>query len=359
MENPGTAVVVDHGTGEVIEVQSAPIKLSPQAIAIIQENIALAEKLVTGTLERGVDWGSVQGIRGDFLFDTGTSKIMAAFNCYARHRILYREETDEAISITVEAELISRDTRQVVAAGMGMASTREKKWGMRWSKDPAKAGYTEAEISQLEQKQYGDEPVSYSIDNPNKGDLGNTILAMACKRGECDAVKSLPGVNSALRKLFDPKLKGSMDAGGTAAPITAADIEPDITLPTFWGMVKGAGISEDSAHKALGVASVNDWTNSGKLRRDAIRLILQKTVMLARLAAQPSPPVKIQSEKTVNQITAADVPDTDALVRLAKKYFNQDEAVLFASFGYTSRADFEKSGLQPPWSLFEALRLQG
>ena len=269
-----TEELVNRRTGEITEARPANIRLSTQAIAIITENIALAEKLVNSVLEDGVDFGITPGTKGAGLWDPGASKIMAAFNCYAKHNVIYHSEADDLISWTLEAELISRDSKAVVGTGVGGCSTREVKYHYRWSKNPGEDGYTPEEINQLKKKTYTDGNASYRIDNPDPGDLSHTILVMAAKRSEIDAVKSLPGVNSALRKLFDPNLK----------PVHAASTEPD--WKHFWSIVKGMEINEKDAHRILGVESMKDW--KGTL--DEALILIGKT-LTELLKKKPAPPV--------------------------------------------------------------------
>ncbi len=238
--------IANRETGEILEVQPGHIRLSAQAIAIIAENIMLAEQLVNKVLELEIDYGQTPGTKGLGLWDPGASKIMAAFNCYAKHNVIYHSEADDLISWTLEAELISRDTRQIVGTGVGGCPTRETTYHYRWSKTPSEDGYTAEEINQLKKREFTDGKASYRIDNPDPGDLSHTILVMAAKRSEIDAVKSLPGVNSALRKLFDPDRKP-----------TSATSDPD--FKRFWAIIKGMGINENNAHQILGVTSMKEW----------------------------------------------------------------------------------------------------
>ncbi|GAI06146.1 unnamed protein product, partial [marine sediment metagenome] len=139
--------------------------------------------------------GIIPGVARDFLWDSGAQKIMAAFNCYPRYTMLKSEETPTGISITMECSLISRQNRSVVGTGVGACSTRETKYKYRWVVNPDDWGVP---TKGLKRRQDG----KYQVPNPELGDLVNTMVKMAAKRADIDAVQSLPGVAAALHKLF-------------------------------------------------------------------------------------------------------------------------------------------------------------
>ncbi len=250
--------VIVRETGEIIERHPLPVKLTEEAIAITVSNIQMAERLVFKVLERGVDYGRLPGLPGESLRDPGAQKIANAFNCYPKHNVLFHEESESLISYTIEAQLIHRDSQQVVGSGIGASSTMEPKNKYRWVKDPQSYGYSEEEKATLKTKDEergGEEYTLYRIQNPEYGELVNNIAQMAAKRAEVDAAKSLPGVGSALVKLFSGKAKTETDWG------------------VFWTNVKGMGLNADQVHAILNVKSVKDWLASGKTLENAIRAI--------------------------------------------------------------------------------------
>jgi hypothetical protein len=332
----------------VVESQPTAVKLSTQAIAIIAENVALAEQLVTSVMEHGVDYGRTPGTPQDGLWDPGASKIMAAFNCYPLHEVIFHEESDDLISWTIQAKLVHRNTQEVIGTGLGACSTREKKYKYRWVDDPRPFGYTEEEIKQLQFKDG-----RYRIENPEYGELVHTLLVMASKRAECDAAKSLPGVGSALRKLFDPRLKGSLPD------------EPD--YGHFWGIVKGMGINEKSAHQALGVNSMKEWVGTGHTLDEAIMIIGKKLTELVRKKAKTQPEETKERNAststtppdegiTLEEMTSKQVPDLNCLEFYASRFWGLEPEDVYREMGYRSRKNFEEAGVQEPWDAFLALK---
>lgn len=180
---------------EIAAVTPLPLRLTPQAITLVKDNLKGCELLTHEVLEKDVDYGIITGVARNFLWDSGAAKIMAAFNCYPRYTMLKSTEEAGIISVTMECSLISRQSRQVVGTGVGACSTRETKYKYRWVIDPEEWGVPK---KGLKQRPDG----KFQIPNPETGDLVNTVVKIAAKRADIDAVQSLPGVAAALHKLF-------------------------------------------------------------------------------------------------------------------------------------------------------------
>lgn len=235
----------------VVEARPPALELTEEAIQTIQHNIQMAERLVMTVLEKDIDYGIHPGTDSFALRDPGASKIINAFNCYPDHKILYSQETDEIITFQVQANLISRQSGNVVATGIGSCSTMESKYGYRWVENPEDYGYKREELTRRRKGKY-------RIPNPEIADLGNTVLKMGTKRAEIDACQNLPGVGSALRKLFGAPERKRPDWAG------------------FWGRVAQLGLSEERVHEMLGVTSVNQWIAQGKTLEGAIKVMSQR-----------------------------------------------------------------------------------
>lgn len=355
-------------TVAVVEAKPALIKLNPQAIAIIVENVALAEQLVTSVLERGVDYGRTPGTPQEGLWDAGASKIAAAFNSYPMHEVLYHEESDNVISYVIQCKLINRNSQEVVATGLGACSTREPKYRYRWVKDPENYGYTEAEIGELKFRESDDK---YRIENPEYGELVNTLLQMAAKRSECDAAKSLPGVGSALRKLFDPELKSRLTTAppgsykpSNANPPTGEIDEDSPRWTSFWTQAKAllGTLAEQKGidltalvHQTLGVKSMKDWLKEGKGRSldDAIRT-LSTIVDKGDESKQKSTEVtsKIKPRSEWDKITPEDVPNYPRLETIFHTLTDKQPKEMYVELGVGNRNDMTI----PVWDSFITLR---
>jgi len=255
-EETGTDLVEVQTT----ELQEAakPVLLTDEAITIIKHNIDMAQKLVYEVLEEGVDYGRIPGTPAPGLWDPGAGKISAAFNVYPKYTLLHAEESDGLVSYTVESTLLSRGTGKPMSTGIGAASTRETKYKYRWhtAEEAREFGYSPEQLEGFKRNKDN----KYRIPNPEYGELVNTIVKMASKRADVDAVQNLPAVSSALRKLF-------------GQPVNERN-----KWRSFWGKVNQLGLTEEQVHTVLGVASVNDWLAQGKTIEQAIETLARRPV---------------------------------------------------------------------------------
>lgn len=233
------------------------VKLTDVAIETIAHNIRQSERLVFSILEKDIDYGRIPGTPQDGLWDPGASKIINAFNAYPDYRVLHHVEEDSLISYTIQSMLTSRESQMVVGSGIGAASTKETKYKYRWVPDPKNYGYSEEETKALKFKDG-----KYRITNPEYGELVNTVAKMAAKRADVDAAQSLPGVGSALRKLFTGKV-----------PQKANEVP---NWNSFWNQVSALGLSEDDVHNMLEVESLKEWLAQDKTLNQAIGVLSQK-----------------------------------------------------------------------------------
>ena len=357
---PNRTAVINPEENSPREIEVAP-KLTKQSISTIKEQMDLAEELVTNLMKLGIDYGQTPGTNGLGLWDAGSAKVIRAFRLYPNHTVLHHEENDEMIHYTIQVHLVN-SSGEIFGSGMGAASTRETKYKYRWVKkaDALREGYTEEDLKELKTKAgYNNEEVLYRIENPEYGELVNTILAMACKRAEVDAARGLPGVGSALRAKFDEK-PGARKA---PAPDGHQGGQEDLSLAIFWSMVKGAGLSEDDVHNTLKVKSLKDWKEAGKSYRDAVIFIMNVAVSGARgkkesakktpqSGTTPAPKV----EKTAAELKEADIPTLDELIKVCDRLWKLPEIEIFQELGYASSANFEEAQVSTAWEAFLTLK---
>ncbi len=339
-EERTVAVVEDTPPGTVVESTYHRPTLSPAAIQAITYDLQMAEQLVTRVLEQGIDYGQIPGVQGKGLWDPGAAKIMNAFECYPRHTFLFREESDKVITAVIEATIIHRGTQQIMGAGVGACSTREPKYKYRWVPDPANYGYTQPEIDNLKTRTKNDK-TTYRVENPDYGEQVNTIIQMAAKRSETDAAKTLPGVSSALRRLFDSKpparQTGTSPGRQTGKPADAIeDDSPRWT--TFWNAMAGllGEGYEEKTHRMLDVKSMKDYLATGKTLEQAIRAVSQ---MLA-------------SASTWHSVTPEDLTTYTDLEIWFNKITTKQPRDMYRELGGGSKNDMSIT----PWEAFLTLK---
>lgn len=324
----------------VVEARPLMVKLTDVAIETIQHNIKMSEKLVYTLLERGVDFGRLPGMAQEGLWEPGADKILNGFNCYTLPEVLFHIEEDGLISYTILSKAISRDTQQVVGSGIGAASTRETKYKYRWVPDPKNYGYSEEQIKTLKTKTRtvkGKPEVEFRIENPEYGELVNTMAKMSKKRADVAAAQELPGVSSALRKLF----------GGL--------VRPELDWNAFWGQTSSMGLKESDVHDLLGVKSMKEWTGSGRTLQEAIQVIAAKLTEKAKKAAEVAHKAA-PKRRDPETVKPEEVPDGFALEKIANQCWGWQPKKVWDELNYTSARNFQDAGVEKAWDCFLKLK---
>lgn len=260
----------------------APARLTEADIKAVADTIKLAEELVMNVLEPGIDWGLHPGTASYALKDPGAAKVLNAFNCYSDPDIIREVADDHEISFVIKTYLRHRMTGSVMGTGIACCSSTETKYRYRWltAEDLEREGISKEGLKTRKPKHKGDE-LLYRARNPEWEELKNTILKMTGKRADIDAALSLPGVGTALGKLFGHPVER--------------------TYRWFWPLAKRLGFpDEESVHRAIGVASMKDWLAGGKTLDQAIEVLI----------SMPPP------EGAPTAITRAAVPPAAALKEL-------------------------------------------
>ena len=275
-------------TKDIALLDAAPValQLSEQAIETVKHNIQLCQQLVSEVLEKDIDYGNIPGVSTPFLWDSGAAKIMAAFNCYAEYKVIDSVIQVPHIRYTITSQLINRSSQQIVATGIGAASTKEVKHRYRWTDDPEKEGISR---KGLKTRRDG----KYRIPNPDTEDLLNTIAKMAAKRADVDAAQSLPGVAATLRRLFLSPPVEKPKLPPTPAPVTnlpTATGAPETKGPNwawFWAKLHPLGIHSKEAHDILVVNSIkNDWIDIQHRTLEEAYEIIKEAVDLTNIGKE-------------------------------------------------------------------------
>ncbi len=237
--------------------------ISQEQINQTTHSLALLREMINTVLVEGVDYGNVPGVPDDFLWEPGADQIISGYNCRAgQARILSQVFTDEKISVVLEVPLLSFANEKEVACCVGAASTTEVKHKYRWLKDYELSdwGYnTKEQIATLKTKKVG-KYTQYRINNPEPGDLLNTIWKIAFKRGRVGAAKLLPGVSSALREKF-------------AKPKDDGKKEPKSDWDRFYASLNQRGLNHDQACQLMGVKFLKAYVAAGHTLDQALQLI--------------------------------------------------------------------------------------
>jgi len=335
---PGTEVIV-RSTGEVKTIEEAPmVTLSEMSILNIAHNVAMAERLVTTLLEREIDYGRTPGTPTDGLWDAGAAKIMAGFNCYVDHQVLFHTDEEDLISWCIQANIISRVTQTIVGTGVGAASTKETKYGKRWldADTLRQLGYGKDEIDKLPKR--GEK---YHATNPAYGDLVNTLFQMAAKRAEVDGARSMPGVGGALKKLFEHKIESQPQAEGKK-------VNP---WSPFWGKATQLGLTHDEARALFNVKSMNEWITSGGTVESATEELVVRAAQAK--TGQASQEEELAQARTIPERKEDEFSQgAQSLLRFCHEDFGLLPADVFEILHYPNQRAYEEAGVDLPFDSY-------
>jgi hypothetical protein len=160
-------------------------------VAQMKANRELMKQVMTDLMEPGVHYGIIKGTDKPTLLKPGAELLCVVFRVDAKPHVEDLGDED-LIRYRVTMEGIHIPTTQVIAHGLGEASTDEEKYKWRacynsreWDTTPfdrqrIKYGYNRQERTEFETKQV----------RTNPADAANTILKMAKKRAHVDLVMS-------------------------------------------------------------------------------------------------------------------------------------------------------------------------
>ncbi len=254
--------------------ETVPLSVSPAYVQETIKSLALLQGMTRDLLKRGRDYGRTPGTASDGLWDPGASLIIAGFNCYAgQRRVLSLIDQEDKISLIVEVPLINRLSGEEVGSGVGAASTLETKYKYRWlyESELKELGYTPEQITSL--KTSKKHPGKYRVDNMERGELLNTLVKQASKRGEVDAAEALPGVASVLREMFDPEKQGGRGKGGEGE---GGEEYQGARWQRYWGEVRRLGYTDQEMYAKLGVQHMKDWLARGRSLDEALDVLRGK-----------------------------------------------------------------------------------
>lgn len=339
--------------------QAGPLTVDARYVQETQKSLALLQSMVKEVLVPGRDYGPpYEGAKSDTLYDSGASLIISAFNCYAGHRrVLHFTNSGGKVDIVLEVPIIQRNTGAEVGSGIASCTVSETKYKYRWvnENELPEWGYTKEAAAGFKTRVSGKgtdwEHTQYQVPNPEVEELLNTVVTMASKRAETDAAKSLPGVGSALRELFDrkPSYRRQERQDGKGGDGKGGDFDDNSPRwTTFWSATKALGMDSDQVHKRLKVKTMKDWIKSGKSLDDAIRELSAQIADEGQAAGAKQPPATSEWDRA----TEEQVPDYNALEVVFCKLTGKTVREMYKELGVVSRLQMNVSA----WDAFLTLK---
>lgn len=176
---------------ELQAVQSFSIidSIDLSAIQNTMVKIASLQKVVQSTLKQDHDYGVIPGTGKPTLLKPGAEKILMMFGLTSEYEFLDKTENYEKGFFAYTLRCILTRNGQKITEGVGQCNTMEGKYRFRWvtEKNIPEGIEKETLISRTKEGKYG-QYNEYKIENDDPYTLANTVLKMAKKRAQIDAV---------------------------------------------------------------------------------------------------------------------------------------------------------------------------
>jgi hypothetical protein len=159
----------------------------PLTASDIQNQVNTIQHVMRQVMKEGVHYGVIPGCKQPSLFKPGAEKIMATFRLAADPEVTDMSNPD-MIRYQVKVRLTS-PSGNFVGSGIGECSSNEEKY--KWRRAVCKEEFEDTPPDRRREKwkKYGQKPAFKEQQiRTEPADLANTILKMAKKRAQVDAV---------------------------------------------------------------------------------------------------------------------------------------------------------------------------
>jgi hypothetical protein len=189
---------------------------------LIEQRKAIVE-VMEKTMTKEIDYGIIPGTPKPTLYKPGSEKILAIFHLGVRPRI-EDLSTPDCIRYRVHLEIFHQPTGNTLGEGVGEASSAEAKYQWRAAVCDEEWRATPDDRKREKWKKGGPQgPYSIQQVRADMDDVANTILKMAKKRAQIDAVLTA----TAASDIFAQDLEDLKEAGlDPAEMVTPSSVTP-------------------------------------------------------------------------------------------------------------------------------------
>lgn len=185
---------------DVVKYQANSLSIIDQidisGIQKTMQKITQMQAVVQGTLRESHDYGVIPGTIKPTLLKPGAEKILMMFGLTSEYEFLDRTENFEKGFFTYTIKCILSKNGQKVTEGVGQANTMEGRYRWRWvtEKKLSEGIVKDTLVSRTSSGKFGDY-TEYRIENDDPYTLANTVLKMAKKRAQVDAVLTVASLS--------------------------------------------------------------------------------------------------------------------------------------------------------------------
>lgn len=221
--------------------------------ADIRAQVNLIQDVMLEVMKEGTHYGKIPGTNGKSLWKPGAEKLMATFRLAARPRV---EDLSSDGEIFYRAFLgLEAKDGTFVGEGMGECSSREEKYSWRKAVHQKEFDATPENRRRIKYDREGGETKQIRT---NPWDVSNTILKMAKKRAQVDAVITALAAGDIFTQDIEDlpeevlaEIIGKAPARGATASKPAelpaySDADFAANLPKWWGLIASGKKTADA-----------------------------------------------------------------------------------------------------------------
>lgn len=226
---------------QVVAVQHQEYK--PLTATEMQQQVNTIQHIMHQVMKKDVHYGIIPGCKQPSLFKPGAEKIMATFRLAADPEVTDMS-TDDMVRYQVKVRLTS-PSGVFVGSGVGECSSSEEKY--RWRRTVCQEEFDETppERRREKWKKYYQKPAFKEFQvRTDPADLANTVLKMAKKRAQVDAVLTATAASDCFTQDIEDmpdELRQEM-VSNNVAPITET-LTPE-QIDQLKEAIKAAGVDE-------------------------------------------------------------------------------------------------------------------
>lgn len=222
------------------------VDVNLQQVSAIMQKITQFQAVVQKTLKKDHDYGVIPGTDKPTLLKPGAEKILMLMGLTSEYDIVEKVQDYESgfFAFTVKCTLYKGDMK--ITEGLGHANTKEARYAHRWvTEKKLPDGVNKNSLPKREKEGKYGKYVEYQIDNDDPYTLANTVLKMAKKRAQVDAVLTV----ASLSEIFTQDLEDELEDIPPAKEAKSAPQRKDaqkteqngqsINWSAFWGRTKG------------------------------------------------------------------------------------------------------------------------
>jgi len=212
-------------------VQSAPLSIAEtrrSAQQMVAQRAAIVE-CMSSVMRRDHDFGVIPGTGKPSLYKPGSEKLLAMFNLAASPSV-EDLSTPDCIRYRVTITVVHAPSQGVVGYGVGEASSAESKYQWREAVCQQEWEETPEDRRRIKWKRgyRGGEPFSVPQIRADMEDVANTVLKMAKKRAQIDAVLTATAASDVFAQDVDELVSAGLDLPPDATEFPAEPLPADL-----------------------------------------------------------------------------------------------------------------------------------